>query len=360
MNHAIQKVRRRSAFTLVELLVVIAIIGILVGMLLPAIGAVRDNARRTENSNNLRSIGQAIQTYEQAKKMYPPLIKVHDEDRKKNRKLRDCAFSTSWAFELLPFLDQQVMYDKHDPTAACWQEPTADPPLKSNLVAFRTPLTVYANPRRRDASNGCPFADRSERGTCIDYAANGGYVVDSTFKTVPLKTKSEEPTKELDPSDPVDGDDELTKAFDSIMKGQNTPMRFSGRTSGPFSLDFNARISTANVRDGVSNVIAAGDRHLSDAEINQPIYDEAGLAGSSLWTIVRFANLNRDTQGVTAWYPWDNANDRSPYKFGTPRGADSCFVFLDGHVRWIPYDTDLKTMIYLSVIADGQVVSPDQ
>ena len=49
--------RRRLAFTVVELLVVVAIIGVLVSILLPAVGAVRDSARRTQNGNNLRNIG---------------------------------------------------------------------------------------------------------------------------------------------------------------------------------------------------------------------------------------------------------------------------------------------------------------
>src|SRR5262245_42739528 len=79
-------------FTLVELLVVIAIIGVLVALLLPAIQAAREAARRSQCANNLRQLGLAVQLHHDAKKAYPPARNATDTK------------SVSWAFYSLPYL----------------------------------------------------------------------------------------------------------------------------------------------------------------------------------------------------------------------------------------------------------------
>ena len=63
---------KQRGFTLVELLVAIGIIGVLVGILLPAVQQVRESARRTQCLNNLRQLGLAVQNYEGSRKQIPP------------------------------------------------------------------------------------------------------------------------------------------------------------------------------------------------------------------------------------------------------------------------------------------------
>jgi prepilin-type N-terminal cleavage/methylation domain-containing protein len=96
--------RNRSGFTLVELLVVIAIIGILVALLLPAIQAAREAARRSQCLNNLRQIGLAVLNYEQTNGTLPA------GSTTKFTNITGQYFST-WSVDILPNLEQPAVYD---------------------------------------------------------------------------------------------------------------------------------------------------------------------------------------------------------------------------------------------------------
>jgi prepilin-type N-terminal cleavage/methylation domain-containing protein/prepilin-type processing-associated H-X9-DG protein len=95
--------RKRAAFTLVELLVVIAIIGILVAMLLPAIQAAREAARRTSCSNNLKNIALAVLNYESAKKTLPEGSTLA---LKPDGNINDQASGLGWPVLILPYVEE--------------------------------------------------------------------------------------------------------------------------------------------------------------------------------------------------------------------------------------------------------------
>ena len=92
--------RRRSGFTLVELLVVIAIIGILIALLLPAVQAAREAARRTQCTNNLKQAALAIHNYSDTYKMLPSAC-------------YEASLGHSFWVALTPFMEQQAFYDRY-------------------------------------------------------------------------------------------------------------------------------------------------------------------------------------------------------------------------------------------------------
>lgn len=99
----------RGAFTLVELLVVIAIIGLLVGLLLPAVHAAREAARRMQCSNNMKQIGLAVQNYHGAHRCVPTTTTGPDTSG------GGCGSGFySWLAMILPFVEQRNLYDQID------------------------------------------------------------------------------------------------------------------------------------------------------------------------------------------------------------------------------------------------------
>ena len=107
--------KSRTAFTLVELLVVIAIIGILIGMLLPAVQSVREAARRTQCSNNIRQLGLAAHNYDSSHGELPfgPFGRT-DETPVQPLWTYQSTSTTAW---LLPNLEQQNIFDRIDSIA---------------------------------------------------------------------------------------------------------------------------------------------------------------------------------------------------------------------------------------------------
>lgn len=120
---------RREGFTLVELLVVIAIIGILIALLLPAIQAAREAARRMQCTNNLRQISLAVHLYNDTYKKLPPARTVFQSEGTEYG---------STLLIILPYVEQAAMLASYDPEAGIFDS--------RNRGVATTPIPVYRCP----------------------------------------------------------------------------------------------------------------------------------------------------------------------------------------------------------------------
>lgn len=211
-------VRTRSAFTLVELLVVISIIGILIGMLLPAVQMVREAARRTACQNNLKQIGLAILNYESAKSEIPPS--------------RGADQFLTWPVYLMPYLEQQNLFDRLDLTKKYQFQDV-------NAVQQIIPAMFCPSRSLRTSNISNRETKEFPVGACGDYAGNAG-------------------TSQYFPNDlwatfvaPVDG------IFNSGFANQNPVIGDLLPNGGKGRYGLNA------VTDGTSNTIFVGEKYVS-------------------------------------------------------------------------------------------------
>ena len=142
------KTINNRGFTLVELLVVIAIIGILIGMLLPAVQQVRESARRTHCLNNMRQIGLATLMFTDTNEAFPPARLSTEPDPfapVNSFTLGAVVFGPeSWFVRMLPFVEQQGLHEKWDFSIDY---------VEQSIEAIGTPVDTFLCSSRHTVSN---------------------------------------------------------------------------------------------------------------------------------------------------------------------------------------------------------------
>jgi prepilin-type N-terminal cleavage/methylation domain-containing protein/prepilin-type processing-associated H-X9-DG protein len=293
----------RRGFTLVELLVVIAIIGILVALLLPAIQAARESARRNSCTNNLKQQATTLQTRHDAQRAFPPGRTTTTQE------------SVAWSFQLLPYMEEQEIYKSHD------KQKRVDDPV--NATAMRHPVATYYCPSRRSPAADRDFDNNDQPPLVKDVAAGGDYVAN--------------PGKKL---------------LYGMEEGSRAPIRGVDRSEAGPMFTY-SRISAKHVTDGLSKTTAIGEKHLppetvspSPETVDYHTGDTAFFAGDNPTTIFRASS-----HGIAA-----NAEDPDREKYGSVHPGVCQFAFLDGHVQGLSTDIEQRVLELLSTVGDGEVV----
>jgi prepilin-type N-terminal cleavage/methylation domain-containing protein len=295
--------RSLSGFTLVELLVVIAIIGILIALLLPAVQAARESARRSQCQNNLKQVGLAIQNYHDNKKFYPySRIEVRE----------------TWAVLIWPYMEQGGLADQWVMGQSYYNQ--LPEVRQTSLPAFICPTRRKAPQISADDPNS--GGDRLQgnlatphfAGGCGDYLASNG--------------------------DPTGSD---------YYPGHNliTPPNSGNPCNGIFQIsDANALkigfgLTMASVLDGLSNTVMVGEKH---------IFNERYLISpdTSIWNGDNGAShrlVNAIAKGSKA--PQNQGN------YGSYHPGICHFVLADGAVKALSVSISLTTLHRLANRKDG-------
>ena len=323
--------RSLHGFTLVELLVVITIIGILIALLLPAVQAAREAARRMQCSNNLKQIGLASANHEQALGYFPcsgwTYHFVGDPDR--GFGLRQPG---GWAYNLLPYMELQLIRE-------IGKGQTDTQKMTALLPMVATPIAAFYCPSRRPcqayplAPSSWTFTNITPTATTLmartDYAGNGG---DADVRTQCLG---------------------LTNPATTLQQGDSDS--FWGATPKDFDGIFFAHtiVRVSDIKDGLSNTILFGEKYLSpdnysngvDSGDNQTVYQGYDV------DIVRF--VAQTTTSVCV--PLQDRPGWPDYvQFGSAHASGLNFTFCDGSVQQISYDVDATVYRYLGNRQDGK------
>jgi prepilin-type N-terminal cleavage/methylation domain-containing protein/prepilin-type processing-associated H-X9-DG protein len=314
--------RSRSGFTLIELLVVIAIIAILVGLLLPAVQAAREQARRSACTNNLKQIGLAVANYTNRHGTLPPGY----QSIYNTLFQQEIGPGWGWASMILPDLEQQPLHDGIV-FEAFMQGPSMATVRTVNLSVFLCP------------SDNMPLA-----WTATD-SETWMYMGQIYSSSVPICD--------------VAGSNYIG-VYGIGEPGVNGEGVFSRGSYMPLTA----------ITDGLSNTLLAGERS-ENLQQGRGMATWVGAApGANMWSCApnpyepdAGTCVREDGSGMILGHTGEGHGPADPYadvnQFTSRHGGGCYFVYCDGHVRFLRTEMNYQVYIALSTRNFGEIISDD-
>ncbi len=326
-------IRQRNGFTLVELLVVIAIIGVLVALLLPAVQAAREAARRTQCINQIKQISLGMLNHESTHKSLPAggwnYRWTGDPDMGTGKRQPG-----GWAFNVLPFMEATQL-------RAVGEGLPTNEKLTATVQLLTTPVPAFYCPSRRPAitypGGGLRNAPVPSGGTVTkgDYAANGGTYLPNSQEFDWASVAS------------TNSADAAAKQFDHPTAPGNWPK--TKNCDGAFCFASNRKLREFS--DGQSQTYLVGEKYL-----NPDHYDTGGDLGDNETTFIGY-DWDTVRWAVPGRYPQQDQSGWSDYHaFGSAHAGGFNMALADGSVRSINFDIDLVTHQRLANRRDGEVI----
>jgi prepilin-type N-terminal cleavage/methylation domain-containing protein/prepilin-type processing-associated H-X9-DG protein len=294
--------KRQAGFTLIELLVVIAIIGVLIAMLVPAVMKVRETANRLNCANNLKQIGLAMIQHHDTYRVFPS-----NGGWDGQQTIISINGTPTYIYTLEVWNPKPHYWGVGDPLrrpqdqTGCWGYallPYMEQQNMYNQRAWTVPVGLYVCPSRREAV-ALRSPDSDEYGTYID----GGWAWGKT--------------------------DYAGNGL--VILGRPQCLRLQA------------------IRDGTSNTVLAGEKAMDPKNYDTGtwFWDEPFFIGGSGGTSRDGNKILRDAEGIIFQFNW-----------GSPHPAGANFLFADGSVRFLGFDTSAD-VVHAILTPNGHEVVPE-